>query len=314
MLNTPSDKLPVVLVVSDKPATKVFIRRALHSNYYVLEVSNGLEALDTLKRTKIEVVIIQDHLPYLSIQEFCMQTRTLPMSEDLSILVISGNLKKSYMKELMTAGATDFLREPLDQEDLFKRIEYASKTKQVEKKIGPLAKSIPTLALNKQRKKLGDLKVSERDKVLKEISKALETKESISLLMLDFDHIDTIKERWGKPILEDLFSLVQSHLTTKLRAQDLVFLAEEGRFLIILPKTSKTAATLIAEDIQESFKEKKFATTKGVVKLTFSIGVVALQDLAKSGQSAYDYLEGMLKTGDSYVNKAKKIGNRIVSN
>ncbi|MCH9630149.1 MAG: Response regulator PleD [Chlamydiia bacterium] len=313
MLNTPSDKLPVVLLLSSKASTRVFIKQTLFDKYYVLEVEDEIEALEKLKRTKIEIVIVQDRLMTLSVQDFLRKAREDKTIKHLPILVISGNLKKSYMSELITAGATDFLREPLEKEELFTRIKHATKSQSIHKKIGPIAQSISSSAASMKGKSLSDLKVSVRDRALKEVTKALDNKEVISLLMVDIDNTEKVKARWGELALEELLSSVQKHLSTQIRPQDIITNATSERFVIILPKTSKTAAEIIAEDVQASFKEKRFKTKKGTVRLTISIGVVSLSDKDVDTFSAYDSLETMLETGDSYLKKAKQIGNRIVS-
>lgn len=313
MAKASSDKLPVVLLLSNKASTRVTIKKSLYEHYYVLEVEDELEALEKLKRMRVAVAIVEDKLYKLTVKDFLKMARVIDSIKDLPILVISGNLKKSYMTELITAGATDFLREPLEPSELFKRIEHAAKSQSLQKKMGPIAKGLSQRVASTKGRSLSDLKVSVRDKALKAVTKALDEKQSISLLMVDVDHTQKVKERWGPDALSELLTLVATYLKSQIRVQDILTNATDERFVIILPNTSKTAAEIIAEEMQANFKEHKFSTTKGVVKLTVSIGVVSLSDKQVDTHSAYDSLETMLEAGDTYLKKAKDIGNRIVS-
>lgn len=312
MAKVSSDKVPVILLFTDIGSTRVFLKKTLHEDYYILEVDSPKELLDKVKTTKLEVIIIDDKLK-IDLSFLLKQIRTLPNTKHLPILVITSNLKRSYMKELLTAGATEFLREPLEDTEVLVRIVTATQLQSVHQKLGPIAQSLsqqlPTLA----GKKLSGSRVSIHDQALKEINKAIQNKQSISLLMVDIDHLEKVKTRWGEPALLELLDSIEKHFNSLLRTQDVLINPTQDRYIVVLPKTSETAAKILAANIEDSFKISKFTTQKGTVRLPISIAVVTLSEKDMHLTDAYQYLEKMLSTGEANLEKAKKIGKRIVS-
>ena len=312
MAKISSDKLPVILLLTHVGATRVLLKKIFDEEYFILEVDYPKEALEKAKSTKLEVIILDDKTQF-ALDDLCKEIRLIPSLKNIPILIISNNLKRSYLKELVTAGANDFLHEPLDQEAIHDRIESVIQKHSMQQKLGPLALGISKQAATLSDKKLCSSRVSVHDKALQEIRRALEAKQSISLLMINIDQMEKVQTRWGELAAEELLASIEEHLVKHARAQDICLRATQERFILILPKTSQTAANLLAETIEESFENTKFTTHKGSVRLTVSIGVVSLSETDNSTTDAYDYLQKMLKTGEQHLEKAKKIGQRIVS-
>lgn len=312
MAKISSDKLPVILLLTHVGATRVLLKKTFDEEYFILEVDYPKEVVEKVKSTKLEVIILDDKTQF-ALDELCKEIRLIPSLKNVPILIISNNLKRSYLKQLVTAGANDFLHEPLDQEAIHDRIESVIQKYSMQQKLGPLALGISKQAPSLTDKKLCSSRVSVHDKALQEIRRALEAKQSISLLMINIDQIEKVHTRWGELACEEILVSIEDHLIKHARAQDICLRATQERFILILPKTSQTAAKLLAETIEESFENTKFTSHKGSVRLTVSIGVVALSETDSCTTDAYDYLQKMLKTGEQHLEKAKKIGQRIVS-
>jgi diguanylate cyclase (GGDEF)-like protein len=318
MVKSVFDPIPIILLFTHSGSTRVFFKKTFREAFYILEVNSSSEVIEKLMSTKIEFVILDDKLA-ISLQELLKQIRVFPNLKQIPVLILSSNLKKSYMKELLTCGATEFLREPLDKETVLVTMNSATQLQAVQHKVSPLVQSIaqqlPSLAgKNVGGKKLASSRVSIHDLALKEINKAIQNKQSISLLMINADHLDKVEIRWGKPALEELLEKVEAALKALLRPQDILTHPNPERFIVILPKTSSNAAKILAENMKEGLEHMKFTTQKGTVKLPVVIGVVTLSEKDMHAEDGYTHLETMLNTGEAYLEKAKKIGKRIVSN
>ncbi|MBM3191444.1 MAG: diguanylate cyclase [Chlamydiae bacterium] len=312
MAKASSDKLPVILLLTHVNATRVLLKQTFNEEYFILEVDSPQEVLEKVASTKLEVIILDEKTPF-ALDELCKKIRLHPGAKELPILIISNNLKRSHLKELVTAGANDFLHEPLDQEAIHDRIESVIKKYSLQQKLSPLAKGLAQVASPISEKKLCSSRVSVKDQALQEVRKALESKQAISLLMINIDQMPKVLTRWGETAAEELSEALELHLTQHSRPQDICLKVARDRFALVLPKTSHIAAKLMAESLEETFPYTKFTTHKGSVKLNVSIGVVSLAENDPSSQNAYDYLEKMLQTGEHYLEKAKTIGQRIVS-
>lgn len=312
MGKSPSDNLPIILLLSHSGLTRVFLNMAFEDSYHLLEAETSQEILELLKITAVKIAIFDDKADE-DLLALCKKIRQDSSLKSLPILIISKNLKRTYMQEFLTAGATDFIREPLEKEELYQRIEAAMKLKTTQTKLDPISKALASTPKISQEKKLLGSRVLVHDQAIKAISAALANKSSISLLMIDLHHLDKVAARWGQEDASILLGQMQLHLKERLRAQDILIPISKERCVAILPITSSTAAKILAEDLEESIKERKFSTEKGTVKLGISIGVVTLSDKEMTSTDAHAYLEKMLKTGEDYLEKAKKIGQQIVS-
>jgi diguanylate cyclase (GGDEF)-like protein len=310
MAKTSSDKIPVILLFTDVGSTRVSLKKIFREDYYILEVDSPKELLDKLTNTKIEIIIIDDKLK-IALSFLLKEIRKISNAIHLPILIISNNLKKSYLKELITAGATDFFREPFETEEILNLVKTATQTQIVQQKLGPIARSLSQNLPVLGGKKLSSSRISTYDLALREVHKALQNKQSISLLMIDIDHLEKVKERWGDDSLEELLEKIEKYFHSLIRIQDILIHASQERYVVILPKTSEAAANALSETIGESFKNIKFTLHKGIVKLPVSIAVVTLLGKEMQTTEAYQYLEKILSVGDSHLEKAKKIGKRI---
>ena len=307
-----SDKLPIVLLYTQSGSHRVFFEQIFREKYYLCEVDSEKELLEKLYSMKILVTILEEKI-FKDLPAVLKKIKAEPSCKEMPVLIITSNLKRSHMQDLLTAGATDFLRAPFDQDIIMQTLESASKYKKIEKKLGPIAKSLSENLLLSGSSTLQKGKVFVHDKALKHIVKSLETKHEISLLMINIDHMDTITAKWGEIGARELMEDIQNKLKALMRPQDMIEEISKKRLVIILPSTSKTAATIFAENIQESLQHKKFTTSKGSVKFNLTIGVVSLTQEQLESKDAYENLENMLKTGESYLEKAKELGSKIVS-
>lgn len=88
---------------------------------YFLEY-NGLEAisafrvdqaLDILKKEKIELIITDIHMPIRNGFDLLKELKHLPISEKIPVLVVSDNNDYAVIKKALELGANGFIQKPL---------------------------------------------------------------------------------------------------------------------------------------------------------------------------------------------------------
>jgi two-component system cell cycle sensor histidine kinase/response regulator CckA len=117
----PRDPADVVLVVEDEASVRAFCCTVLRRfGYHVLEAAGPVEALDTLKQSKIGLVLTDITMPGMTGKEM---VRRIDRSQlpDLKVLYMSG------YSENIEPGA-DFLEKPFTSADLLKRVRAALET------------------------------------------------------------------------------------------------------------------------------------------------------------------------------------------
>lgn len=279
---------PGLLLITESAIQLNLIKKALESDYLIRTTTDAEEAFQTLRYLQPELIILDEKTPNFDDKGFCELCREKGI--ECPILIITLNLKKSYTRQMITAGASDFLREPFDEEELHTRIAIALKNSHMQEKVSTLSHQIappekPTLDFKNR--------VIVNEKIVKAISSAQKSKDDLALLIAELDKKDP---KYTQQFEKDLLRLI--------RPQDLLAEMGSGKFVIILPKTSKNAAHLMAEEIQLGLKTAPYIAR---------IGVTELSDTDAQGISPIDSLDLMLNLASHYLLEAQLQGNLIVS-
>ncbi len=110
-----------ILVVDDDKNTRLLMQAILEAERYrVTLAANGLEALELLEKTHVDLIVLDVMMPGMDGYEF---TRTLRAAQsDLPILMVSAKQMPSDIKQGFIAGTDDFMVKPVDEEELLLRI------------------------------------------------------------------------------------------------------------------------------------------------------------------------------------------------
>lgn len=113
-----------LLVVDDEPNILRFLRAALTAEgYLVSEAESGETALMTLKRGRIDVLILDLGLPGLSGFDVIRQVRETGSATP--IIVLSSRTDESGKVTALDMGADDYVTKPFGMEELLARIRAA---------------------------------------------------------------------------------------------------------------------------------------------------------------------------------------------
>jgi diguanylate cyclase (GGDEF)-like protein/PAS domain S-box-containing protein len=123
-----------------------------------------------------------------------------------------------------------------------------------------------------------------------------------ALLLLDLDNLklvnDTHGHHWGDELLRGAGRLLRS----RLRSSDTLARLGGDEFAVLLPEADELRARKLAEEVLEIFRCNSIQADLGVVEITTSIGVVALESLRNPGQP------DPLVAADSALYRAKREG------
>ena len=110
-----------VLIVDDEPA----LRKALHtslsaSGFDVSEARNGNEALATLPRAPVDIVLLDINMPGVSGIEVCRKIREL--SVHMGIMIVTVRDSEDDKVQALEAGADDFITKPYRLREMIARL------------------------------------------------------------------------------------------------------------------------------------------------------------------------------------------------
>ncbi len=113
-----------ILVVDDDPGTALFYEKLFrYRGYKVLSAHTGKEALSLASGAAPDLVLLDLVLPDLPGLEVCKRLRRLPQGGLLPIVVVSGRSDREGLLAVLNQGANDFLRKPVDTDELLARVE-----------------------------------------------------------------------------------------------------------------------------------------------------------------------------------------------
>lgn len=277
------DQLPQLVIYSKSALKTSFFDNLLHKEYQLHSVKTEEELLNKLTNLTAHLIIIDEKTNGERVNDLCIQIRNRKEYAVTPILLISTRLKKSIIQQHLQAGVSDFIGEPLDEDEIHQRIETAKRLQRTEQKVSQI-----TQAFAPQESSSEDLskRIIIDERVMQVMQSAQDEKNPLSLLLIELEDHKRSKT-------------FHVHLEKLMRPQDVFTELGAGRFMVIMPKTSKSAAHFIAENIQDEAKQ-----------FTFTI---ALVDLEEVQQNIYLSVQQLLTLATSYLAEGKKSGTRIIT-
>lgn len=114
-------KPPKILVVDDSAIMRLIIRKMLEEDgYLVLEATNGKEAVQTYRKHKPNLVLMDISMPGLD--GINATQKIVKYDEDAIIIMVSAMRQRAHVVEAIIKGASDYIIKPIDAERLLQSI------------------------------------------------------------------------------------------------------------------------------------------------------------------------------------------------
>ncbi len=114
---------PKILIVDDEPINIELLEGILSKNYEIMKAYNGIEALETVKNTSPDLVLLDIVMPDMNGYEICKQIKNNYATMSIPIIIVTVLKEKENKIEAITSGADDFIIKPIDIDILNARVE-----------------------------------------------------------------------------------------------------------------------------------------------------------------------------------------------
>jgi DNA-binding response OmpR family regulator len=112
-----------ILVIEDDPHVLIFVTDTLEFlGYEVLVARNGREGLETAKKEKAELIILDIMMPEMDGYEVCRRFKSDTKTKHLPILMLSAKGQIKDKIKGLDIGADDYLTKPYDKEEFESRV------------------------------------------------------------------------------------------------------------------------------------------------------------------------------------------------
>src|SRR5207247_1446911 len=137
-----------VLVVDDILANVRLLEAKLSAEYFdVVTAMNGADALDSIQRTKPDIVLLDVMMPGIDGVEVCRQIKNNAQTHHIPVVMVTALDQPEDRVKGLEAGADDFLTKPVNDLALFCRVKSLVRLKMLTDELRARSPSVDPLAL-----------------------------------------------------------------------------------------------------------------------------------------------------------------------
>lgn len=162
------DPLPSVLLVDDNHEITEFLSEALSADYRCLSACDGNRALEILKQTKPDIMIVDQMMPGMSGLELCARLRRNRQTAAIPVIMLTAKDDIQTEMDSLKIGIDVFIPKPFDLKKLRLQIHrLLQKRADIEKTVSLKAIANPVFTVDERK--------SEDERLLEEITRLVES-------------------------------------------------------------------------------------------------------------------------------------------
>jgi two-component system cell cycle response regulator len=309
----PADVIPPsILLVEDEPTTRLMMSRQLtRAGYDVEVVSNGVQALEMLKRRFFPLLLTDWDMPEMNGVMLCKALRGMTLEGYVYIILLTAREGKAHVIEGLAAGADDYLTKPPDDNELRARLNTGRRILKLEQSLRAANRRIHLLSITDALTATYNRRYL-MERLPQEIERARRYNRSLSVVLCDADHFKNVNDTHGHQAGDEVLKGLAQILMGSTRA-DIDWVARYGgeEFLIVLPETSLADAVIAAEKMRVAIAAHPFEISHGTLSVSSSFGVAGY-DLIQAEEDAS--VDGLIANADHSLYVSKEMGrNRVTS-
>ncbi|MGE0132305.1 MAG: response regulator [Blastocatellales bacterium] len=119
-----TEKKPRILIAEDFEENRIALKLILqHSGFDVVEAEDGRQAVETARREKPDLILMDVTLPVMDGLQATREIRSDEEFKRLPIIIVSAHDSDEIRRQTIEAGGTAYISKPVEIEELKKLIE-----------------------------------------------------------------------------------------------------------------------------------------------------------------------------------------------
>jgi diguanylate cyclase (GGDEF)-like protein len=266
-----------VLAVDDDPDILDLLKTTLEDEFNVSVAGNGNDALEKLKKSVPDLLVLDYVLPDILGPEICKILRKDPLLVHLPVLMLTGKGEIDDKVKGLEAGADDYMVKPFSPQELIARVRMLIRRSSVNLDANPLTRLPGNVSVNK------------------ELEERIKDKKTFAVLYIDLDNFKAVNDYYGfekgDEVIKETAKILIAALQEKGTTEDFIgHIGGDDFFIITSAQKCEDIAQKIIADFDklspkffgEKDRIKGYIETKGrdgeIHKfgfLTISIGIIS---------------------------------------
>ncbi|WP_404384232.1 diguanylate cyclase [Caenispirillum salinarum] len=260
-------------------------------------VESGAQALEACRDQAPDLVVTDYVMPGMDGVELVRALREARPGDFIPVLMVTADDQKQVLYQAFEAGATDFLRKPLDEVELRARVRNMLALRRQHLDLERLATTDTLTGALNRRAFMARLET--------ETQRAGRHGHDFAVLMLDIDHFKRINDTRGHAAGDQALVAFADTLRGHLRDTDSLGRLGGEEFAVLLPETGADGAATLAERLRAAVAAARVTTDAATFGFTTSAGLASF---------AGDTPESLLRRADGALYRAKEGGrDRVVA-
>lgn len=264
-----------ILVVDDNKQNLAVARNVLSSDYKVVPVMKGQQALAYLESSECDIILLDINLPDMDGFELLSRIRSMDKCANTPVIFLTADSDSDTETRCFKEGAADFIAKPFVPEVMLSRISRILELEQLRRSLAD--------RLEAKTKEVSDIKSKSRQETLtglwnrtyaeETINGMLESGVSGALFMMDMDNFKLINDNYGHIAGDKTLKMFADTLRDLSAEEDVLCRLGGDEFVVFVKgitekeELSRRARGIIA-DMKRKIAECRFETNTSV-----SIGI-----------------------------------------
>jgi diguanylate cyclase (GGDEF)-like protein len=267
--------LPRILVVDDSRIVRATIKKHLGIAYDVIEEADGEAGWQRLLDDESIQVLISDlTMPELDGLGLLARVRSAGDGRlyFLPVIIISGEEDDATKQKCVECGATDFITKSTDKTEMLARVAANIQLAAVQQEL-VIARTEKAQEIARD----STTGVSSSNLLMLQMEQsmayALRHNSEVTLLLLEIDHYQPLKQKLGERLASQMLSLLAKLLAAKLRREDTLAHVGGPQFAIVAPGTSLSEVRVMADRLRQGVAAARINYRDERLTVTASVAV-----------------------------------------
>lgn len=285
-----------VLVTEDSKPTRTFIKALLEKHLYqVVEASNGIEALEELKKNPDIKLLITDHnMPEMDGFELVRTIRQNVDKSNLVIIGLSGEGKGALSAKFIKNGANDFLQKPFYHEELYCRVMHNIEELELIEKIKYEANHDFLTHLHNRRYFFNHGTQLHHT--------ANKNNSPLAVAMISIDYFKKLNDMYGHTAGDEILTFFAKELEHAF-SRFLIARSDGEKFYLMMPGLNNEQAYTLLDKFRDLLANMSIDIDDDDTTISFSAGIT---------NHIHDNLDHQLTEAEQLLSRAKEAGGNMV--